>query len=76
MFAETRQLAEEWTYRYLAAAWAWLSRRGRRRARVTAADDASPASGPSSEVSVAQVRRWAREHGLPVFLDRGRGAPR
>jgi hypothetical protein len=23
VFCETRKLAEEWTYRYLAAAWTW-----------------------------------------------------
>lgn len=32
VFCETRQLAEEWTYRFLAAARAWAERRRPRRA--------------------------------------------
>jgi hypothetical protein len=72
VFTETRQLAEEWTYRYLAAAALW------------AADDlalaallgdetktvGSNASGPST----AEVRSWARSAGLEV-PDRGRLRP-
>lgn len=33
VFGETRALAEEWTYRYLAAAWQWAATDGPRRSR-------------------------------------------
>lgn len=66
VFCETRALAEEWTYRYLAAAHAWaaaepaaLSRIGAhvgpRRSRATAV-------GPPA----AEIRAWARSQGLEV----------
>lgn len=71
VFCETRPLAEEWTYRYLAAAQAWaeaepaaLSRLGAQPHVVelrTAADAACP----------AEVRAWAIAHGLAVSA-RGR----
>jgi hypothetical protein len=74
VFAETRPLAEEWTYRYLAAAHAWavtedhaVTRVG---PRLTDLDRAPAAPGPST----AEVRAWARDHGLAVS-DRGRLRP-
>jgi hypothetical protein len=59
VFCETRPLAEEWTYRYLAAAL------------VELADQAEgpvlPAvAAPSPAPTAAQVRRWAKEQGLDV----------
>lgn len=72
VFAETRPLAEQWTYRYLAAALAHLA----------SEDDAAelaltlPSAGLLSPrpVTTSQVRAWAVEAGLPVS-DRGRLHP-
>lgn len=69
-FAETRPLAEEWTYRYLGAALAEVS--------LEQAGSAVelPVAGalPAAEPSVADVRAWALLAGLPVS-DRGRLRP-
>ena len=53
VFCETRKLAEEWTYRYLAASLTWLDHDGASVARVEAAehrpdptDAASPGPAP------------------------------
>ncbi|GAA1017374.1 hypothetical protein Aple_033090 [Acrocarpospora pleiomorpha] len=56
VFGETRQLAEEWTYRFLAATYA-------------AADHSPPRPSPVDvrpEPSTAEVRAWACERGLDV----------
>lgn len=76
VFSETRQLAEEWTYRYLAAAHAWaeteqaiVDRVGipvESTETVTAQEAASP--------STAEVRARAHSTGLAV-PDRGRVHP-
>ena len=77
MFCETRKLAEEWTYRYLAAAQTWaetetaaLQRIGLATESPTelATDDTTPAP------SVAEIRHWARANGITV-PDRGRLRP-
>jgi hypothetical protein len=77
VFCETRQLAEEWTYRFLAAAQQWaitehaaLQRISPTRIDVTELDQAAAAPEPST----AEVRAWARAVGLPVS-DRGRLHP-
>jgi hypothetical protein len=74
VYAETRPLAEEWTYRYLAAAHAWASAEDAAVTRigplVSELDRAPDAPGPST----AEVRAWAREHGITV-PDRGRLRP-
>ena len=74
VFTETRPLAEEWTYRYLAAAHAWAAAEDATTARLgphlTDPDRAPTAPGPST----AEVRAWAREHGITVS-DRGRLRP-
>lgn len=75
VFCETRQLAEEWTYRWLAAAHAWATTEGDAVARITGdtsheLSDAPPAPDPST----AEVRAWARATGLAV-PDRGRLRP-
>jgi hypothetical protein len=77
VFCETRQLAEEWTYRFLAAAHLWaitehaaLQRISPTRIDVTELDQAAAAPEPST----AEVRAWARTVGLPV-PDRGRLHP-
>jgi hypothetical protein len=61
VFCETRQLAEEWTYRFLAAAHTWAS---------AETDSAPAAPAPST----AEVRAWARGAGLEV-PDRGKLRP-
>lgn len=74
VFAETRALAEEWTYRYLAAASVWAATEDAAAARigpvVSELDRAPAAPGPST----AEVRAWARGQGLAVS-DRGRLRP-
>jgi hypothetical protein len=77
VFGETRQLAEEWTYRFLAAAHVWAATEHAALQRisppiidVTELDQATAAPEPST----AEVRVWARAAGLPV-PDRGRLHP-
>ena len=77
VFCETRPLAEEWTYRFLAAAHAWaitehaaLQRISPTNIDITELDRAPAAPQPST----AEVRAWARAAGLPV-PDRGRLRP-
>jgi ERCC4 domain len=79
VFCETRQLAEEWTYRFLAAAQTWAEGEDaaiRRIAPATAdADAGSLADAPAQPgPSTAEVRAWARSHGLSV-PDRGKLRP-
>ena len=76
VFCETRKLAEEWTYRYLAAAHAWAEAEGAAIARIGMGDDDDgTAAAPSEpEPSTAELRAWARAHGLSV-PDRGRLRP-
>ncbi|SEP97245.1 ERCC4 domain-containing protein [Microlunatus flavus] len=81
VFCETRKLAEEWTYRYLAAALRWFADQEAADRRV-AAVDREPAvvsaradeSAGSPQPTTADVRRWAFDQGLPVS-DRGRLKP-
>ena len=63
-FCETRALAQEWTYRFLAAAVVHAGEE--RHTRLEASP--LPAAAPPSP---AQVRAWAREQGYAVS-DRGR----
>lgn len=77
VFSETRKLAEEWTYRFLAAAQAWSVTEDAVLQRISAtsvtsveADRRPSAPGPST----AEVRSWARDVGLSV-PDRGRLRP-
>jgi hypothetical protein len=74
VFCENRKLAEEWTYRYLAAAQLWAETEDPARARM-GIDDEHDASAPTApEPSTAEVRAWARSTGLAV-TDRGRLRP-
>ena len=69
VFCETRPLAQEWAYRWLGACLAELDA-----AAGTADVEATFASGdpvPASAPRPAEVREWARTHGLAVS-DRGR----
>jgi len=87
VFCETRPLAEEWTYRFLAAAQAWsvteeavLQRISPTRvALIEATGTATATAAPVDAAAVsgpttAQVRAWARGNGLAV-PDRGRLRP-
>jgi hypothetical protein len=76
VFCETRQLAEEWTYRYLAAAYAWTSTEvallSRPDVELAAAEMTEAPAAPVPTTS--EVRAWARGAGLTV-PDRGRLRP-
>ena len=89
MFCETRKLAEEWTYRWLAAALTWARAEPAASARIGAAGapaasarigaadaGATPIEndGPAPGPSTAEIRTWARAHGIAV-PDRGRLRP-
>jgi hypothetical protein len=62
VFCESRQLAEEWTYRYLAAAYA---------RELDHTDTAARTAAAEPVASLAEIRAWARARGLAV-ADRGR----
>ena len=75
-FNETRQLAEEWTYRYLAAAHAWAETEHAIVDRVgIPIESTETATAPeAASPSTAEVRVWARSTGLAV-PERGRCTP-
>jgi ERCC4 domain/Lsr2 len=72
VFCETRSLAEEWTYRYLAAAHAWASTEPAALGRVNAHMVRLPPP-PAREPGTApgDIRAWARANGMDV-PERGR----
>ena len=77
VYCETRPLAEEWTYRFLAAAHAWASTESAVLERIssTRIDIAEVSQVTATpEPSTAEVRAWARAAGLAV-PDRGRLRP-
>jgi hypothetical protein len=77
VFCETRRLAEEWTYRFLAAAHQWARTEHAALQRISAPgiDITDLDRGPAApQPSTAEVRAWARAAGLPV-PDRGRLHP-
>ncbi|WP_374157911.1 ERCC4 domain-containing protein [Mycobacterium sp. G7A2] len=77
VFCETRPLAEEWTYRFLAAAHDWASTETAALQRMSSPTiDIAPLidSAATPEPSTAEVRSWARAAGLDV-PDRGRLHP-
>ena len=70
VFCETRQLAEEWTYRYLAAAYQWATTEPAAVEHIASSPALvmkPPASGPPA----AEVRSWARANSISV-PERGR----
>jgi hypothetical protein len=70
VYCETRKLAEEWTYRYLAAAHAWGREEPLAQLRTRLSADAP--AGPEVPVpEPAELRAWARARGISVS-DRGR----
>jgi hypothetical protein len=85
VFCETRSLAEEWTYRYLAAAQVWAETETAAVERIEQAilhapppkrtRHSPPATTPADRTgSVAEVRAWALAEGMSV-ADRGRLRP-
>jgi ERCC4 domain-containing protein len=74
VFAETRQLAEEWTYRYLAAAQVWAATEPAALTRSGLSDGELDNAPAAPEPSTAEARAWARAHGIDV-PERGRLRP-
>lgn len=69
VFMETRALAEEWAYRYLAAAYTWALAESAAAARI---GGFTVAARPKREgPAPAELRAWARAAGLAV-PERGR----
>lgn len=69
---ETRKLAEEWTYRYLAAAQVWARDEPTAQARLGTLSEPPTTNGPPAPLpSSSELRAWARSNGLAVS-DRGR----
>jgi hypothetical protein len=73
VFCETRSLAEEWTYRYLAAARQWALTESAMAQRLPDVEP-EPIGAAAPAPSTAEVRAWARATGLAV-PDRGRLRP-
>jgi hypothetical protein len=76
VFAEARRLAEEWTYRYLAAAHAWAITELALAERI-GGDSVEPATSMAPgapEPTTREVRAWAQANGITV-PDRGRLRP-
>ncbi len=71
VFCETRPLAEEWTYRYLAAAHVWATTEPGALQRLGGGGGELEAAPAAPEPSSAEVRAWARANGITV-PDRGR----
>ena len=74
VYCDNRKLAEEWTYRYLAAAHVWAEAEGRAVARVGLDGDEWTAGPPQPVPTPRELRSWARANGLAVS-DRGRIRP-
>jgi hypothetical protein len=72
VFAETRPLAQEWAYRFLGAAIAHHD--DDRDVNTLVADLPLAGEVPPPAPTTAEVRAWARDHGLAV-ADRGRLDP-
>jgi hypothetical protein len=78
VFCETRKLAEEWTYRYLAAAHSWVETETAALHRIGLPAETPTESVPDQNTttapSTAEIRAWARANGVTV-PDRGRLRP-
>lgn len=72
VFCETRQLAQEWAYRFLGAALAELADHDPAAVLVDRLAAAGPLTAP--DPTTADVRKWAARAGLPTKA-RGRLAP-
>jgi hypothetical protein len=71
VFCENRSLAEEWTYRYLAAAHAWATTEAAAAERIGERPTLRAVPEPQTSPSPAEIRDWARRNGIDV-PDRGR----
>jgi hypothetical protein len=69
-FCETRSLAEEWTYRYLAAAHAWASAEPAAVERIGIQPIPQSVTAKRSGPNPAEIRTWARDNGIDI-PDRG-----
>ena len=74
VFCENRKLAEEWTYRYLAAAEAWADAERRAVARIGTGDDGGAGGAGGARTHGCRGAAWARANGIAV-PDRGRLRP-
>jgi len=76
VFAETRSLAEEWVYRYLAAAHVWATDELALVDRLgpDTAQQETVTAPAAPEPATSEVRAWARSAGL-VVPERGRLRP-
>ena len=74
VFCETRALAEEWTYRYVAAAYMWAFDEAAAVDRLGTTQPDTTAAPPAPEPTTAEVRAWARSQGIDVPL-KGRLRP-
>ncbi|MHB1536002.1 MAG: ERCC4 domain-containing protein, partial [Acidimicrobiales bacterium] len=74
VFCETRKLAEEWTYRYLAAVHVWAEEEGPASARIAGPLVSTPRTPARPGPSTTEIRSWARANGFDV-ADRGRLRP-
>ena len=74
VFCENRKLAEEWTYRYLAAAHTWAQTELPALARIGSGEGSATSGPPDPAPSTTEVRAWARATGLDV-AHRGRLRP-
>lgn len=76
VFCDNRKLAEQWTYRYLAAAHAWAGAERAALDRIGAGAGADPSAAAVAvpAPATAEVRAWARANGIDV-PDRGRLRP-
>lgn len=78
VFAETRKLAQEWTYRFLGAALIHLQQEAGAVAPLLALPSAGGPLAPADPAamrapSAAEIRAWAQDNGVAV-ADRGRVA--
>lgn len=69
IFAENRQLAQEWSYRFLAAAREEVRMGASTQEAISTMAARNPA--PPASATPREIREWAREHGWTVS-DRGR----
>ena len=73
VFCQTRRLAQEYTYRYLAAAYTWVADSSDT-TTVFGADVTLAVAPDQPEPNTTEIRAWARSIGLPVS-DCGRLRP-
>jgi hypothetical protein len=71
VFCQTRKLAQEYTYRYLAAAHTWFTDNDCAATVFESITEATPAADTRSGPNATELHDWARSVGLPAS-DRGR----